>query len=72
VEDNEGGGGEFYVRGRAALVGDAAERERAVTAASYAPHERYVLFRLSVDFAFMNTYPNGAPAPRRWQSADEA
>lgn len=70
VEDSSGGGGEFYVRGRATLTGDPLLREQAVRASSYAPQDSYILFVLAVEFAFMNTYVDGAPNPRRWQSPD--
>jgi len=71
VEDSSGGEGEFYVRGRATLTDDPAIRERAVQASSYKPQDRYILFVLAVDFAFMNTYDDdGDPHPRRWQSPD--
>lgn len=67
VADSSGGQGEFYVRGHGRLVTDPAERARAVAAASYAPAERYVLFALSVEFAFMNIYTEGEPVRRRWK-----
>lgn len=70
VEDSGGGAGEFYVRGRAAPTDDPATRERATAAASYAPAERYVLFVLSVEFAFMNQYIDGGTATRRWRAGD--
>ncbi|MCA9956459.1 MAG: pyridoxamine 5'-phosphate oxidase family protein [Anaerolineales bacterium] len=70
VEDSGGGGGEFYVRGRAMLVKDTAVREQAVLASSYAPADRYILFVLSVDFAFMNTYDDAGAHPRRWQAGE--
>ncbi|MEL6408431.1 MAG: pyridoxamine 5'-phosphate oxidase family protein [Chloroflexota bacterium] len=67
VEDASGGKGEFYVRGQAQLVHAAEIRDQAVQAATYEPAERYILFILSVEFAFANTYVNGKPNPRRWQ-----
>lgn len=67
VKDASGGEGEFYVRGRAALVDDAQLRTQAVQASSYTPQEHYILFVLSVEFAFMNIYVQGDPQPRRWQ-----
>lgn len=67
VEDSSGGGGEFYVRGRATLSADPALRAQAVQAASYTPHDRYILFVLSVEFAFMNRYIDGASHPESWQ-----
>ncbi len=70
VEDSGGGGGEFYVRGRATLVSDTAVREQAVLASSYAPQDRYILFVLTVDFAFMNTYDEGGAHPLRWRAGE--
>src|SRR5262245_58647527 len=68
VEDSSGGGGEFYVRGRARLVTDSLIREQAVRAASYVPQDRYILFLFTIEFAFMNLYADGKPTPRRWQA----
>ena len=68
VEDSDGGGGEFYVRGQATLVQDPAVRAQAVAAASYSPADRYILFVLSVNFAFMNVYNEGQPNPQRWRA----
>jgi uncharacterized pyridoxamine 5'-phosphate oxidase family protein len=68
VEDSGGGGGEFYVRGQAVLVEDAALREEAINAAPYSPAERYILFVLSVEFAFMNVYEDGQSNTRRWRA----
>src|SRR5215207_1332033 len=58
VEDSNGGEGEFYVRGRAALTDDPHIREQPVYASSYAPADRYILFVFTIEFAFMNTYIN--------------
>ncbi len=69
VEDSSGGGGEFYVRGRATLSGDPAMRAQAVQASPYAPQDRYILFVLTVEFAFMNQYIDGQANSLRWQSA---
>lgn len=68
VEDSNGGEGEFYVRGTARLTQDAALRAQAVQAATYDPAERYILFVLGVDFAFMNVYADGKSNPQRWQA----
>ena len=70
VEDSSGGGGEFYVRGRAALTGDPLLREQAVRASSYAPQDRYIVFIFTIEFAFMNSYMDGKPNSRRWQSPE--
>ena len=68
VEDSSGGQGEFYVRGHATLTDDPQVRAQAIEVSSYKPQERYVLFIFSVEYAFMNTYDEGNPGPRRWQS----
>ena len=70
VEDSSGGEGEFYVRGRASRIDDPRVRAQAVQAASYVPQDRYILFCLSVEFAFMNTYGDGGATPRRWQTPE--
>jgi hypothetical protein len=69
VEDSSGGNGEFYLRGRARLVQELELRAQAVEAATYLPADRYILFVLSVEFAFMNTYADGEPNPRRCRAS---
>ena len=66
VEDSGGGGGEFYVRGRATLTTDPALRAQAVRSAPYTPQERYILFVLSIEYAFMNRYIDGTSYPESW------
>lgn len=68
VADSYGGEGEFYVRGRATLTNDPILRAQAVQVAPYTPEDRYILFVFSIEFAFMNTYVDGEPNPRRWSS----
>jgi hypothetical protein len=69
VEDSSGGQGEFYVRGIATRVHDPALRGEAESAAGYVPKPHYILFTLSVEYAFMNIYSaDGAPTVKRWQS----
>lgn len=70
VEDSGGGGGEFYVRGQATLSDDPLIRQEAVRAASYTPQDHYILFVLTVEFAFMNRYVDGDANPRRWRSSE--
>ena len=70
VEDSSGGGGEFYVRGCATLSDDPLIREEAVRAASYVPRDHYILFVLTIEFAFMNRYVDGESNARRWRSSD--
>lgn len=70
VEDSGGGGGEFYVRGRGTLSQDTATRQQAMSVSSYVPADRYILFILTVELAFMNRYIDGKSNSRRWQSPD--
>jgi hypothetical protein len=70
VEDSSGGGGEFYVRGRATLTSDPLVREQAVRASPYVPQDTYILFIFTIEFAFMNRYVDGKPNIQRWQSVD--
>lgn len=71
VEDSSGGGGEFYVRGQGTLTDDPHIREAAIRASSYAPRDRYILFVLTIEFAFMNRYIDGKPTPQRWQARSD-
>ena len=66
VEDSSGGGGEFYIRGHATLTDDPRLREQAIHAASYAPQDQYILFVLTIEYAFMNQYVEGKSNTRRW------
>lgn len=69
VEDDEGGGGEFRVRGSAREVNDTAVREEVADHAPYAPSDDYVLFELLVEDAFSTRYDaDGAPIRHRWRS----
>jgi hypothetical protein len=70
VENSSGGGGEFYVRGRATLTDNPLIREQAVQASSYAPQDHYIVFMFTIEFAFMNSYEEGKPHTRRWQSSE--
>jgi hypothetical protein len=72
VPDNQGTGGEFYLRGSAAVVEDVESRGLAVSAASYAPAARYILFELGVTEARCNGYGDVTlPAPTRWRRDDQ-
>jgi hypothetical protein len=70
VEDDSGGGGEFYVRGRGTFTDDPAIREQAVRASSYVPKDSYILFVFTVEFAVMSTYVDGKRKTQRWQGTD--
>jgi hypothetical protein len=64
VEDDSGGHGEFFVRGRAVEVDDARTRGEAFEEArvmGYRPHERHVLFELRIEEAMATVYENGRP-----------
>jgi len=67
VENMDGGNGEFYVRGRATRTDDQLLREQAVKAAPYSPQDRYILFVLTIEFAFMNQYVDGQSNTKNWQ-----
>lgn len=68
VPDANGTGGEFYVRGRGERVDSPHLRAIAIQAASYAPHDRYVLFELCIAEARCNGYGDAAlPEPRSWR-----
>jgi len=69
VENSNGGGGEFYVRGYATLSTDPLAREQAVRVSSYQPQDHYILFVLTVTFAFKNVYIDGKSNPQSWQAA---
>lgn len=69
VEDDQGGGGEFRVRGSAREVDDTAVREQVSHDAPYAPSDDYVLFELSVDDAFSTRYEADGTAVRHgWRA----
>jgi hypothetical protein len=67
VPDANGTGGEFSIRGTAVLVDDADVRSIAAAAATYAPADRYILFRLTIDEARCGGYGDvELPQPTRW------
>jgi hypothetical protein len=67
VANSGGGEGEFYVRGSGYRIDEPAERAKAIEAAPYTPQAHYVLFALTVEFAFMNVYIDGRGQSSRWQ-----
>lgn len=69
VADNDGGRGEFRVRGRGRPVTGSDERALAIAHASYDPADHYVLFELLVDDAFATEYDDGSPVRRHWTAA---
>ena len=73
VPDANGTGGEFFVRGRGERVDQPDLRAVAAEAASYTPHDRYVLLELRVAEARCNGYGDVAlPEPRSWRAADSS
>jgi hypothetical protein len=67
VRDANGAGGEFYVRGRGERIDSQQIRAVAARAASYQPHDRYVLFELRVAEARCNGYGDvPVPEPTSW------
>jgi hypothetical protein len=73
VPDAHGTGGEFYVRGRGERIDAPQVRAVAAQAASYTPHDRYVLFELLITEARCNGYGDVAlPEPRSWRVTDSS
>ena len=71
VEDNSGGGGEFLVGGTGTLTADPADWEAAVQRSAYQPHDRYILFELTVDMATSKRYQDeGDPLWQRWSAQE--
>jgi hypothetical protein len=70
VENSGGGEGEFYVTGRAWLVG---QEERALwelaERVGYKPRPHYVLFEFSVESAFSTVYEGSEVVRRRWKAS---
>jgi hypothetical protein len=73
VPDANGTGGEFYVRGRGERIDSQQIRAVAVRAASYTPHDRYVLFELRIADARCNGYGDiPLPEPHTWRLRDRS
>jgi hypothetical protein len=71
VEDSSGGGGEFFIAGRARLVDDPSLRQIATKAARFIPADRYILFELSLEQASSTNYDGGSPIRTRWRANHE-
>jgi hypothetical protein len=68
VPDNDGTGGEFYVRGHGREVTEPAVRAAVAEASTYPPADRYVLFELLIAEARCNGYGDvELPEHRRWR-----
>jgi len=68
VANMDGGEGEFYLRGRARRVLDPALRKQAERAAPYELQEQYILFLLSVEFAYMKVYTENGARVQHWRA----
>ena len=70
VTDQDGGGGEFLVRGRTSPTDDPAVRAMAADAAPYKVESAYVLFELSIEEASSASYDDSGVAVRqRWRES---
>ena len=67
VEDNSGGGGEFYVRGKAQQSHNPADWELARPGHADEFEVKYILFELSVDQAFSMIYVGEGDVKNRWK-----
>jgi hypothetical protein len=73
MADANGTGGEFYLRGHGQHDDTPQARAVATQAASYTPHERYVLFELRVAEARGKSYGGVAiPEPTSWHATGSA
>jgi hypothetical protein len=71
VEDNEGGGGEFHVRGTAQQIHEASAWEMVRPGHPEEFNTKYILFELSVEQAFSMIYTaDGGTVQNRWKKAD--
>lgn len=69
VSDNSGASGEFFVAGRASLVGDPELRALAAQLSSYVPAERYILFEFDLESAGATVYTDEGSDRRFWKRA---
>ena len=67
VSDTSGVSGEFSVTGRAHVIDNAELRALAVSLASYAPADRYILFEFDIASAASTTYPDDRPVRHFWK-----
>jgi Pyridoxamine 5'-phosphate oxidase len=67
VEDNSGGAGEFYVRGKAQQISDPADWERVRPGHADEFNVKYILFEFSVEQAFSMIYIGDNTVVNRWK-----
>lgn len=68
VENQDGGGGEYLIRGQAVSITDEATRAEYDSHAPYTPKARYVLFELLLERVSATTYENDSPVHQHWPS----
>jgi hypothetical protein len=68
VSDNSGASGECYVAGQAQFIDDPELRALAVSLASYAPAERYILFELGLESAASTAYTADQIIRQHWKN----
>ncbi len=69
VEDDEGGQGEFMMRGTARLVDDPKRRAalfEAARVAGFHPQDRHLVFEFGVEHALSTIYEDGKPKRKRY------
>lgn len=66
VDNPSGVGGEFSIKGRAAVITDEMIRQQGIDASCYTPCEDCVLFELTLDAALMREYEDGRLSMTRW------
>ncbi|MEM7112286.1 MAG: pyridoxamine 5'-phosphate oxidase family protein [Chloroflexota bacterium] len=67
VENNEGGAGEFYIRGTGRFTDNPDDRAAATRISAYSPHDRYILFEFDIHFALSTHYSDDGPQRVRWK-----
>ena len=67
VSDNSGASGEFIITGHAHLIDNAELRALAVSLASYAPADRYILFEFDIESAASTVYTDDRPVRWSWK-----
>ena len=72
VADSSGEGGEFLLTGTAQFVKNDDTRAIAISHANYEPADRYILFELQIDTAFVTVYnAHGTPIRNRWRRSND-
>ncbi len=67
MRDTSGASGEFSVTGQAHVVDNPELRALAVSLASYAPADRYILFEFDIESAASTVYPDDRPVRHFWE-----